>query len=123
MSQSFRRIICLQIRTPLLLQSAFLGLRVPGALPQADEPLGFQPANGTFRGHSAECPYSIVCIIYWKSDNCRDEMYFVRQVRTSKATMQMLPYQLPTSGCRRPTSTCSATLTQNHEQHSALYAP
>lgn len=29
----------------------------PGATSQADEPLGFQSANGTFRGHSAECPY------------------------------------------------------------------
>ena len=38
----------------------------PGATPQADEPLGFQSANGTFRGHSAECPYRycVYLIVY-----------------------------------------------------------
>ena len=30
-----------------------MGYCVPGALPQADEPLGFQPAIGTFRGMHA----------------------------------------------------------------------
>ena len=52
----------------------------PGATPQADEPLGFQPANGTNRGHSAECPYRlrVFCSV---SIICRDEMYFVRHAR------------------------------------------
>ena len=35
----------------------------PWATPQAVDSLGFQPANGTNRGHSAECPYRL-CVYF-----------------------------------------------------------